>query len=66
MEDFDYEKFIKVIENYTKKNYRARIFNGKLVPNVANLGGNVDDIVKLEIKSYQKFFHYCCSISLLL
>ncbi len=48
MDDIDYSKLVKVVEKTTKKNYQARYKNGQLVPNVANLGGKIGDIVKIE------------------
>lgn len=48
MEDIDYDLLIGNIESSIKSSYEAREYNGKLVPNLANLGGKPGDIVKLE------------------
>lgn len=48
MDEIDYSKLIKIIEKSTKKTYQAYYKNGHLIPNLANLGGKVGDIVKLE------------------
>jgi hypothetical protein len=48
MNEIDYSKLTKNVEKTTKKNYQARYQNGHLVPNVANLGGKIGDIVKVE------------------
>lgn len=48
MNEIDYAKLAKIVEKTTKKNYQAHYRNGKLVPNVANLGGKIGDILKIE------------------
>lgn len=48
MEDINYASLIKLVEESTKKSYRAYYRDGVLVPNVANLGGKVGTIAKLE------------------
>ena len=48
MDEIDYAKLIKIAEKSTNKNFRARIHNGHLVPSVANFGGKIGDVVKLE------------------
>jgi hypothetical protein len=48
MDEIDYGKLIKVVELSVKKSYEAYFRNGQLVPNLANLGGKIGDIVKLE------------------
>ncbi|XWV25891.1 putative helicase [Tupanvirus soda lake] len=48
MDEIDYASLIKTVEKYTKKSYHAYYRNGQLVPNVANLGGKIGDIAKLE------------------
>ena len=48
MDEIDYSKLIKIIEKSVKKNYQARKNNGKLTPNVANLGAKIGEIAKLE------------------
>lgn len=49
MQDINYVKLIKLVESSTRRTYQAyEEDNGKLVPNVANLGAKIGDIAKLE------------------
>lgn len=48
MDEINFTKLIKIVETSTKKNFQARLSEGKLVPNVANLGAKIGDIAKLE------------------
>ena len=47
-DNIDYKHLTKMVETNTKKNHMAYEINGKLTPNVANLGGKIGDIAKLE------------------
>ncbi|XWV24654.1 putative helicase [Tupanvirus deep ocean] len=46
MDEIDYGNLIRTVEKYTKKSYQAYYRNGQLVPNLANLGGKIGEIVK--------------------
>lgn len=48
MEDINYQALIKLVEKSTKKSFRAYYHDGVLVPNVANMGGKIGSIAKLE------------------
>jgi len=48
MEEIDYPELIKIIESHSKNSYQGVEINGKLRPNVANLGAKAGDIAKLE------------------
>ena len=48
MEEINYDGLIKIIEKSIKPSYEAYVVNGKMVLNVANLGGKTGDIAKLE------------------
>ena len=48
MEDINYQQLIKIVLSSVKKTYIRREFNNKMVPNLANLGGRIGDIAKLE------------------
>lgn len=61
MEEIDYGKLIKMVETSVKSSFEAYIVKGKIVPNVANLGGKRGDIAKLERKGE----YYGISVELL-
>lgn len=61
MDDIDYTKLIKLVKNSTKKNYNTYVSNGKVIPNLGNLGGKIGDIAKLERKGE----YYGISVELL-
>lgn len=48
MEEINFAELIKAVEKYTKTSRLAYVDNGQLMPNVANLGGKVGDIAKLQ------------------
>lgn len=48
MDSINYDILIKIVQESLKKSYEAHEHHGKLVPNVANLGGKKGDIAKLE------------------
>lgn len=48
MDEIDYKQLITLIDKSIKKSYQAYEHDGKLVPNVANLGGHIGNIAKLE------------------
>ena len=45
--DSNFDELIGSVKKYTKKNFQATIINGKMAPNVANLGGKRGEIAKL-------------------
>lgn len=48
MIDIDFIKLNKIVKDSTKKNYSTYVSNGKPIPNLANLGGKVGDVFKLQ------------------
>ena len=49
MDEIDFKELIRIIERYTRRSYMAfEDSSGHDIPNVANLGGKISDIVKLE------------------
>ncbi len=48
MEDVNYDELFKIIDETTKRSFLAYENNGKIEPNVANLGAKIGDVAKLE------------------
>lgn len=48
MDDINYDELIKIVQKSLKKSYETYEYNGKPIPNLANIGGKKDDVAKRE------------------
>nr|AEX62930.1 putative helicase [Moumouvirus Monve] len=60
MENINYDELIYIAKKSTKCNRQARIFNGEIIPNIANIGAKKGDFAKLERQG--EYYGICVEI----
>ncbi|AGF85441.1 helicase family protein [Moumouvirus goulette] len=60
MDNINYDELICIVKKSTKCNRQSRVFNGEIIPNIANIGAKKGDYAKLERQG--EYYGICVEI----